>query len=182
MLPIRFMSAAVLVMATAIPASANFGFFFRPRATTAYYFAVPVPVVYAPPVVCLPVGNPPRLYAQPLPAPASSKKEPPLADPDKAAPGQSESKKVQTAKYFDAYAVAPAAGLPRPEGRCSVSFWNLSQQELNLKVGEKRMTLAAGRTLTLDLERRFNWQIEGRDAQTGQVADKDSALEIVIRR
>jgi hypothetical protein len=182
MLRIRFMSAAVLMMATAIPASANFGFLFRPRATTAYYIAVPVPVVYAPPAICVPVGNPPRLYAQPLPAPALSAKEPPLADQGKAAPVQSESKKTQMAKYFDAYAVAPAAGPPRLEGRCSVSFWNLSQQELNLKVGEKRMTLAAGRTLTLELDRQFNWQIEGRDAQTGQVADKDSALEIVIRR
>jgi hypothetical protein len=178
---IRLLSVAVLLTATAIPASANFGFLFRPRATTAYYFAVPVPVVYAPPPICVPVGNPPRLYAQPRPAPASGM-EPPLADPGKAAPGQSESKKTQTAKYFDAYAVATGSASPRVEGRCSVSFWNLSQQELTLKVGEKRLTLAAGRTLTLELDRQFNWQIEGRDAQTGQVADKDSALEIVIRR
>jgi hypothetical protein len=44
------------------------------------------------------------------------------------------------------------------------------------------MTLARGKSVTLDLERQFTWRIEGRGAQTGRVALGESALEIVIRR
>jgi hypothetical protein len=63
-----------------------------------------------------------------------------------------------------------------------VSFWNLSGQELVLKVGSQRVTLDRGRSATLELEREFTWQIEGREMEPGRVAAKESALEIVIRR
>jgi hypothetical protein len=130
------------------------------------------------------VDNPTRLYAQPRPAPASTGKEPPLADPGKKLPISSESKKAQSpaAGYFDSYAVASTDPAARADGLCSVSFWNLSASKMTLKVGEKSTTLPAGRNVTLDLERRFQWQIEGREVQKGQVAANDRGVEIVIRR
>ena len=180
----RLLVAVMVVLGATLPASAHFGFLFRPRATTAYYYAVPVAEVCIPPVVYIPVDNVPRLYAQPQPAPASTGKEPPLADPGKKSPISSESRKPQSppGSYFDSYAVAAMGTPARADGRCSVSFWNLSPAEMTLKIGDKRTPLPAGRNVTLDLERRFQWQIEGREAQTSQVAANDRGLEIVIRR
>ena len=180
----RLLVTAVVVLGAALPASAHFGFLFRPRATTAYYYAVPVAEICIPPVVYIPVDNASRIYAQPRPAPATSGKEPPLADPDKKSPISSESRKAQspTAGYFDSYAVAATGTAARADARCTVSFWNLSPTEMTLKIGDKRTPLPAGRNVTLDLERQFQWQIEGRDVQTSQVAANDRGLEIVIRR
>jgi hypothetical protein len=181
---LRLIAVVMVLLGTTIPASANFGFLFRPRTTTAYYYGPPMTVVYPPPVICVPVDQAPRLFAQPQPAPASSNKEPPLAEPGKPAPGTTESRKAQatTEKFFDSYAVAGNAGIPRPDGRSSVSFWNLSSGELTLKVGDQRTTLPAGRSVTLNLERQFRWQIEGREVQSSQVAAGETGLEIVIRR
>jgi hypothetical protein len=89
---------------------------------------------------------------------------------------------ARSSRYFDSYAVAPRAAAQPGSGRCSVSFWNLASQDLVLKVGERRLTLSSGRSLTLDLDAQFTWQIEGREPQAARVAAKDSALEIVIRR
>jgi hypothetical protein len=186
--------AVALVLGTAMPVSGHFGFLSRPRATTAYYIAVPAVAVYPAPVaVCVPVAVPvvpPRIYAQPQPAPPSTGKEPPLAEPAKPAtpqpgpPGPPEPKGPQTqvSNYFDSYAVAATATTQAAAGRCSVSFWNLSGQELVLKVGERRVPLANGRRATLELDREFTWQIEGRNAQTARIATNDTAQEIVIRR
>jgi hypothetical protein len=181
---LRLLIAISVLLAITVPASAHFGFLFRPRATTAYYYAVPVTVIYPDPVVCIPLDNPPQLFAQPSSAPASSNKEPPLVDPGTPSPSSTESKKAHTPteRYFDAYAVAGKGAAPRADGRSSVSFWNLSAGALALKVGEQRTTLSAGRSVTLNLERRFQWQIEGREVQTAQVAANESGLEIVIRR
>ena len=180
----RLLIALTVVLGATLPASAHFGFLFRPRTTTAYYYAVPVAEICIPPVVYIPVDNASRIYAQPRPAPATSGKEPPLADPDKKSPISSESRKAQspTAGYFDSYAVAATGTAARADSRCTVSFWNLSRAELTLKIGDKRTPLPAGRNVTLDLERQFQWQIEGRDVQTSQVAANDRGLEIVIRR
>jgi hypothetical protein len=180
----RLLVAVAVLMAMTVPAPAHFGLLFRPRVTTAYYYAVPVNVVYPPAVICVPVDNPPRLFAQPLPAPASSNKEPPLADPGKTPASSTESKKVEspTERYFDSYAVAANSASPRADGRFSVSFWNLSPSTMTLKVAEQRTTLPAGRSLTLNVNRQFRWQIEGRQEQTAQIAANESGLEIVIRR
>src|SRR5215813_10963898 len=88
----RLLVALTVVLGATLPASAHFGFLFRPRTTTAYYYAVPVAEVCIPPVVYIPVDDASRLYAQPRPAPATTGKEPPLADPDKQLPISSESR------------------------------------------------------------------------------------------
>src|SRR5215470_2066826 len=76
---LQFLVAVTAALVSSVPASAHFGLLFRPRTTTAYYYAVPVVEVCIPPVVWVPVDAPPRLFAQPLAAPATSGKEPPLA-------------------------------------------------------------------------------------------------------
>ena len=187
--------ALALWMGMAFPASAHFGFLSRPRPATAYYFAVPVvaaPVYTIPPVVCVPIAAPiagPRPFAQPQTAPPSMGSEPPLADQEKPAPKVQPSPppgpvapQSRISNYYDSYAVAPGAAVKSAVGRCSVSFWNLSAHDLVLKVGDQRVTLAPGRSATLNLEQQFTWQIEGREAQTSRAAQEGSAMEIVIRR
>ena len=44
------------------------------------------------------------------------------------------------------------------------------------------ITRTLNKNLTLDLERQFAWQVEGRNAETAQVPDSESGLEIVIRK
>jgi hypothetical protein len=51
-----------------------------------------------------------------------------------------------------------------------------------LKAGGQKRTLAAGQNTTMELDREFTWQVEGREAQTARVSAGDAALEIVIRR
>jgi hypothetical protein len=179
----------VLLLSSTVPAEAHFGLLVHPRPMVAYYYAVPVipmPVYVTPtPVVCIPVA-PPRPVAQPQPAPPSPGREPPLAEPGRPTPqlGPTPPAGAQQreSRYFDTYAVAPSATTQPKSPRCSVSFWNLSGRELVLKVGNQRVTLDRGRSATLDLEREFTWQVEGREAESGRVAANESALEIVIRR
>jgi hypothetical protein len=178
--------SAVFLLELAVPASAHFGFLFRPRPAVAYYYAVPVAeFCVTPPVIWVPVSvdNPPaRPYAQPQPAPASTGKEPPLAEPGQSPKPEPKRPQVQLSNYYDSYAVAPSGEKQSPTKLCSVSFWNLADHGLVLKVGEQRVTLARGRSVTFDLDRQFTWLIEGRETQTSQVAAKDAGLEIVIRR
>ena len=79
--------SAVFLLELAVPASAHFGFLFRQRPAAAYYYPVPVAEFCVQPlVICVPViveTTPARPFAQPQPAPASTGKEPPLAEPDK---------------------------------------------------------------------------------------------------
>jgi hypothetical protein len=64
---------------------------------------------------------------------------------------------------------------------CSVNFWNLSPRELVISTAGKRLTLAPGKRMALDLDRQFTWQVEGREAEVGTVAPDAPGLEIVIR-
>jgi hypothetical protein len=145
-----------------------------------------------------------KLYAQPQAAPPSDSSEPPRARPGssdappimpKAGPGTSSSLKAgvtttsttgangSEATYFDSYAVARLAGGKSGGGeRYAVGFWNLSQRSLTLKAGGQARVLSAGQSVTMELNREFTWQVEGREIQTARVADGDAGLEIVIRR
>jgi hypothetical protein len=181
--------AVVLLLTSTFPAAAHFGLLVHPCPTKSYYYAVPViptPLYVTPaPVVCVPVVMP-RPVAQPQAAPPSTEREPPLIEPTRPVP-QSSAKPANgpqqhRSRYFDTYAVAPSATTRPNSPRCSVSFWNLSSRDLVLKVGTQSLTLACGRSATLDLEREFTWKIDGREAESGRVAANESALEIIIRR
>lgn len=187
-----------LLLAVPMPAAAHFRLFTRQPVAMAYYYpafvyrpAVAVAPVYvypAPaPVVCVPTPLP---FAVPQPAPASPGAEPPLAEPGRLTP-QPPAKppapppgkpQVRESGYFDAYAAGAAPIVPTGDGRCSVAFWNLTGQDLVLNVAGRRLTLPRAKSVMLDLDRQFVWQVEGRPAQEQRVAGGETALEIVIRR
>jgi hypothetical protein len=192
------LGAALLVL-LALP-STGFGWFHslfsrpsRTAAVTAYY--CPVPVIAVPVAVPTftiapvpvpapaPPAAPPRLYAEPRPAPPSgSTPEPPLAPGAVPRAGVSghESRRVDDNKYYDSYFVA---GTRRAVAdRCAVTFWNLSAQGLALTVDGQAHALPAGQSVRLDLKRDFTWGVARRDTQRQQVPAQESGLEIVIRR
>jgi hypothetical protein len=83
--------------------------------------------------------------------------------------------------YFDTYFGGAGAAKPAAD-RCSVAFWNLSGQDLGLKVDGQSRLLPRGQSVTLTLGRQFVWQVEGREPQKQDVPANEGALEIVIRR
>jgi hypothetical protein len=181
----RVALGAALVLLT-VPAS-GFGWFRSPSVRASYYSA---PVVYcypvapvvavAPPFVPAP---PPRLYAEPQPAPPSGTPEPPKAPPGdlmpKAGVNERESKKTPE-PFFDAYFVAGAK--PVAADRCAVMFWNQTGRALTLTVDGQSRSLPAGQSVRLDLKRDFAWGVAGRGEERRQVPAQEAGLDIVIRR
>jgi hypothetical protein len=166
-----------------------------------YYYAVPV--VYAQPVPvysCNPVPTPvvppasvsgpaparvPAVgtFATPTPAPPSGTRETPSDTQKPPKPPTSDGNSPGTeSRYYDTYSVVPREPVTRKQDECSVGFWNLSGRDLVLKVNGQDRVLPRGKNLVLDLNRQFDWQLEGRAYQTAEVPSNESALEIVIRR
>lgn len=173
-------AAAVLLL----PSVAEANFFrslFQPTVTTCYYPApivyvrvVPV-AVYPCPVPVVPMQPAPAVPRLATPQPAPPSPEPPLA-------GQPPVPEVRESRYHDAYSVGGSVPARSADGLCSVGFWNLSGQDLVLHVAGQRVALPRGKSATLQLERRFVWQIEGRPQLVEEVPAGESAREIVIRR
>jgi hypothetical protein len=177
----------VLILGCPLTASANFHYWFGRPSVSAYYYPTPVwPGIYTVPVqpVCVPQATVPmpgvRLLAQPVAAPPSGDSEPPRAK----LPAGSENKKpqVRDSNEYDAYPVATAEKAKGTDGRCTVNFWNVSGKALVLKVGDRRLSLATGKSVTLELDRQFAWQIEGREQRTQTIPQAECALDILIRR
>lgn len=185
----QVLGTLALGLAVGLPVADAHGLRSQPRATTAYYYPA-APVYYCPPgtvpVATYPTSVPPppppatsipRPLAAPIAAPPSSTPPPPLAPAPRAGPRVSESR-----SYYDTYAVAPRASEVSPSGRCTIRFWNLSGQDLTLTVDQATQVLPNGKRVSLDLDRRFRWQVAGRQPEQESVAAGESALEIVIRR
>jgi hypothetical protein len=119
---------------------------------------------------------PPSLPTPPPPAAPKGPSLPPGAPP----PAVRESRAFTNA--IDVCGVPPRSGEKPTPDRCSVGFWNLTAQELTLKIDGKPHTLPAGQNVTLDLGRQFVWQIVGREPQNTTVAAADVGAEIIIRR
>jgi hypothetical protein len=121
------------------------------------------------------------IYATPKAAPPSSglvAGEPPRAvvtPPGNPSVGESRS-------YYEAFPVAVNDPGRRLGERCSIEFFNLTDKDLAMKIDGQPRTLARGRSLSLDLARRFTWQIEGRDVNQENIAMGEAAMQIVIRR
>jgi hypothetical protein len=171
----------------------------RRAQTTAYYYpasviCVPVypsagimaPVPYLPSLP--PAGSAP-VYATPTPAPpqgalpgAAPVPSGPMPPAGSGTPGVRES-----SSYYDAYAATAAGsslprvgrGIPATE-RSSVGFWNSTPRELVLRVDGAVYRLAAGQGMTLDLPRRFTWQLDERAPKAEELSE--AAIDIVIRR
>jgi hypothetical protein len=89
---------------------------------------------------------------------------------------------VDDTHFFDPYPVASRSGT-RPVGdRCLVAFWNLTDRDMTLKLAGQHWPLPRGKSLSLELGRKFTWQVDERPPQEGNVAAGDPGLEIVIRR
>ncbi|MBV9123034.1 MAG: hypothetical protein JO112_06740, partial [Planctomycetes bacterium] len=84
--------------------------------------------------------------------------------------------------FFDAYPVVRRESDKPPGDRCQVGFWNLSGQDVTLKVDGQSHLLAQGKNLRLDLGREFVWRVNDREAQSQQVPSAEAALDIIIRR
>lgn len=137
------------------------------------------PVPYAqPPLAAPPVPAMPPAFAPVTPAPPSS----PTPSGSPAAPPVTGSAKVSETRFFDTYAVASGSNARPADGRCSVAFWNLTGQDVTLKVGAQTLPLARGKNATLELPHEFTWQVDGREAQTQKVPAAEAGLEIVVRR
>ena len=70
---------------------------------------------------------------------------------------------------------------PLAKDHCRIGFWNLSGREVTLVIDGKSWKLAKDRAVTLDLERQFSWQIEGRPVRLERIGEMQTAHEIVIR-
>jgi hypothetical protein len=180
-------TAALLLLPAAAEAH-PFRSLFGPRTTTAYSYPAPV-VYYAPAVVTYPCpvpvapavvvpAAPARPLATPQPAPPSRSPEPPLSPP---APGNPPAPQVGEMRYYDGYGAAGRAGARTPD-RCSVAFWNLSDRDLTVLVAGQSVSLPRGRSVQMELDRQFTWQIDGRPAVSERIPANESAWDILIRR
>jgi hypothetical protein len=90
--------------------------------------------------------------------------------------------RVGDTRFFDSYPVAARPGEARNAARCSVSFWNLTDRQLKVRVAGRSHVVPARQRLMLEVERRFAWEVEGYPPQTQQVEAAHAGAAIVIRR
>jgi hypothetical protein len=154
------------------------------RVPVAVSYAAPAwPVSYAAPapVVCVPVVSVPAavpvparpLYAVPTPAPPSQPVYPSAVKP--APPQVSELRSGTDGQ-------PPGAVSVPVTDRVRVGFWNVSGRDVLLTVDGQRRVLPRNRSITLLLGRHFVWQVDERTAQTEDVPEGNSTLELVLRR
>jgi hypothetical protein len=143
------------------------------------YYAVPY-YYYCPPgpiVIPVPDAKPPMKYAPATPAPPSGTKEPPL--------GQMIEKRSSSDPRMPVIITSHASGgqarPPVAKDRCRVGFWNLSGRDLTITIDGKTMKLARDRAVTLDLDRQFTWQVEGRPQHVERLPDGQATHEVVIQ-
>lgn len=111
-----------------------------------------------------------------LPAPPPPLPTPPAAGP---VPSNSLSPMVTESRY------PPSTGVRavrRPTDRCSVAFWNLTARPLSLRIDGRGQVVPPGKSVTLELNRQFVWQVEGREPQVERIPVPEVALDVVIRR
>lgn len=88
----------------------------------------------------------------------------------------------ESRSYYEAFPVAVNEPARRFGERCAIEFFNLTDKDLTMKIDGQSRTLARGKSLSLDLARRFTWQIDGRDVNQENIAIGEAAMQIVIRR
>jgi hypothetical protein len=126
-----------------------------PAPAVTYYYYPPVYYYY------------PRVLAVPDAAPASSK----------AAPQKTISER---APEIIVTRGANSATSPSKD-RLKIGFWNLTGHDITLTVGGKARTLAKNRSLSLELEREFSWQVDHLPTHSERVPDGLAVHEVVIR-
>ncbi len=146
------------------------------RAPTAYSVWIDPSCLSMPMVLPVPNAGPAQRLAIPTAAPPSPTAEPPL---QKKTSGDPRMPVISTSHSLPSDFVAGA--VPLSKERCRVGFWNLSGRDVTLNVDGKAWTLAKDRSITLDLDRQFSWQIVGQALHVERVADAQPAHEVLIR-
>ena len=148
-----------------------------PAKRPVYYYVQPAPYLCPAPVMLAPAKTS-GAYAQPQAAPPSpTKKEPPLEKKRPGRPTVSESQGLSQ----DNAKVVPVAVDGNGKEMCRVGFWNVSGRDVKLNVDGKAFVVLKDRSLTVNVNRAFTWQINGKDSQAERVPDDASSQEIVIR-
>jgi hypothetical protein len=127
-----------------------------------------------------PGTQPPPLapnYAPPSPAPPSASPNVPTTS-SSFTPSQPNESRLS----YDVYPVATRDVGPAAGENVAVNFWNLTDHDLTLKIDGQARALLRGKSLPVELGRRFVWQVEGRDPQSETIAKGESGVDIVIRR
>ena len=83
---------------------------------------------------------------------------------------------------YDVYPVALKNGLKPADDQCTVTFKNLSERAIKLRIDGQERPLAKGDSASVQVKRQFVWQMDGGEAKNEQVGMGDYALLIVIRR
>jgi hypothetical protein len=153
---------------------------FAVRRPVVAYWSSPV-IAWAPPRV---VYYPPVVPAVVCPAPQTSAIPVPFATPSPAPPSKG---KLRLPAVRDSEPVPrsnPPAKTPSEKidpDRCQVGFWNVTGRDLTLTVAGERRRLPRGRSVTLNLGRRFDWQVDGGTVHSERVPAERATLEIVLR-
>jgi hypothetical protein len=169
---------SILTTSTASAFNGRFGFWRSPP-TASNYYAMPSPY-WCPPgptgpaVFPVPDARPmPMQYAPATPAPPSTP-EPPI----KKASNDPRMPMIVTSH-------APSGGAvqarPLAKDRCRVGFWNLSGRDVSLTIDGKTTLLPKDRAITVDLERQFTWQVEGRPPHSERLPEGKTTHEVVIQ-
>jgi hypothetical protein len=114
------------------------------------------------------------VIAVPDAAPQSQTGEPPLHKLDKTV-SERAPVIITTRALADGSAATPT------KERLKIGFWNLSGRDITLTVEGKTRTLAKNRSLTLELEREFSWQVDRLPGHIERVPEGLAAHEVVIR-
>jgi hypothetical protein len=85
-------------------------------------------------------------------------------------------------RYYDPYPVVSRDPMKPAGERCAVAFWNLSDRDMTLKVAGQTRLLLRGKSVSVEIARKFTWQVDERQPREETVAAADPGLEIVIRR
>jgi hypothetical protein len=186
-----FLLALLLFALEAAPVRANgFGMIHRPVEVRSGYYVpsvvyyvpyVPAPVwVPSAPVTIVPTQPVVQPFAAPLAAPAATT-EPPLTSRSSPSTGGSTSMRVGE-RFYQLLPGPVRMGREGESDRCSVAFWNLTGQTLNLHINGRDVSLAPNKSATLDLPQTFAWQIQGREAEATRIPSDRGTAEILIRR
>jgi len=151
----------------------------RSPATVSYYYVVPY-YYYCPPLpIVIPVPDARPSYAIPTPAPPSTTGEPPLQIGPAKAVNDPRLPEIVTSHALGGGQLPGAA--PLPKNRCRVGFWNLSGRDVTLVIDGKARQLSKNQAVTLDLDRQFAWQIQGRTQRVERVPEGLAAHEVLVR-
>jgi hypothetical protein len=154
--------------------------------TYTYYWAVPYCNPPSRGVTVVPLEGSRGIYADPIPAPPSPTREPPLFKSMPPAKAQNSSEKPPTVIATRSQGVVSAHGTtPLQKDRCRVGFHNQAGRDVTLNVEGKSFLLAKDRSrtveLNLDLGRSFSWQVDDRPPlRVERVAEGQTVLDLVI--